>query len=84
MEWLLYAGLVDRAGTRRVTVETEPGASVREALAGLVDERPALDTVLLDADSDLAEGVRLRRNASPVDPDDPAGGEIAVYPPRPD
>lgn len=88
MRWKLFADLAEVAGDGEVEVDLdEPGdATVDDALAALLDARPALADRVLD-DGELREHVNLLRNgrnvaeesglATPVDPDD----ELAMFPP---
>lgn len=85
MDWRLFADIAERAGTRRVTVDIDEGATVEDALDALFTARPELrDRVLTDgrvADhlTILHNGDRLGPDglAEPVESDD----ELAIFPP---
>jgi molybdopterin synthase sulfur carrier subunit len=83
----LYATLRQRAGTRDVEVACENGASVGDALRRLLEQQPALEGRILDADGRVVpyvavfvEGRDIRHLdglSTPVHEDD----DIAVFPP---
>jgi molybdopterin synthase sulfur carrier subunit len=87
MEWKLFAHLRDAAGDQSVSVDVEPGATVQQALAALVEARPELREELFEGE-ELADHIRLL-----VDGEDPfAAGEgletvvtenteLALFPP---
>lgn len=87
MEWKLFAHLRDAAGGPSVRVDVAAGATVEQALAALLDERPALREELFE-DGELADHIRLL-----VDGEDPfatgdglattvdEGTELALFPP---
>ena len=87
MQWKLFADLAEVAGDRTIEVDLADDATVADALAALLDGRPALEERVLDADGDLLDHVNLLRNgenvhhdgglAAPVDDDD----ELALFPP---
>lgn len=83
MEWRLFADLAERAGDRRVEVDTEGGASVGDALEELLSDRPALEDRVLDADGELLEHVNVLCNGEDValDATVEAGDELALFPP---
>jgi len=58
MEWKLFAHLRDAADAEAVSVDVEPGATVEDALAALVEARPALRGELFE-DGELADHIRL-------------------------
>jgi molybdopterin synthase sulfur carrier subunit len=88
MQWKLFADLAEVAGDKRVTVEVESGATVTDALAALLEARPALETRVLDDDGELADHINILQNGENVfatgqglqthiDQDD----ELAMFPP---
>ena len=58
MEWKLFAHLRDAADAESVSVDVEPGAPVEEALAALVETKPALGAELFE-NGELADHIRL-------------------------
>ncbi|MFB6280528.1 MAG: ubiquitin-like small modifier protein 1 [Haloferacaceae archaeon] len=90
MRWKLFADLAEVAGDSEIEVEVERPEggepTVDDALAALLDERPALADRVLE-DGELREHVNLLRNgrsvaeeaglATPVEP----GDELAMFPP---
>jgi len=58
MEWKLFAHLRDAAGGPAVEVDVEADANVEQALAALVEARPALREELFE-DGELADHIRL-------------------------
>jgi molybdopterin synthase sulfur carrier subunit len=86
----LFATLREAAGTGTATVDHPEGATVREVLADLAADRPALRERLYadgaaadDGDRALAPYLNLTADGEPVDPDavvEP-GTELAVFPP---
>lgn len=85
MEWRLFADLAERAGTRRVPVTVEPDATAEDALAALLDARPALSERVLEGGEDgLGPSVTLLRNGEPVaglDAPVSEDDELALLPP---
>ena len=87
MEWKLFADLADVAGDRRVEVAVDAGATVGDALAALLEERPALEGRLLDEAGRLRDHLTVLRNGSDVsgadglDTEVAAGDELAIFPP---
>lgn len=63
MEWKLFATLAETAGANEVAVEDEPSAdgtaTVGDALAALLAERPALADEVLVTGADGADGDAL-------------------------
>lgn len=86
MNWKLFANLAEVAGTKEVSVDVEPGASVGDALAALLNEMPDLAEHVLE-DGELADHINVLRNGSNVAHDDgletelEAGDELALFPP---
>ncbi len=85
-QWKLFADLAELAGDKEVGVTVEPDATVGDALAALLTERPALedrvwnDGAVADDVNLLVNGVEPREEAgleTPVDEDD----ELALFPP---
>ena len=72
---MLFATLKDQAGTQRVPVEIEPGASVRELKSLLGRRYPALEphlgSVLVAINSEYAFGEDSLQE----------GAEVALFPP---
>jgi len=58
MEWKLFAHLRDAADGETVSVDVDPGATVEDALAALVETEPALRAELFE-DGELADHIRL-------------------------
>lgn len=86
MEWTLFADLRDAAGDRHVQVELSDGATLGEALAALLEARPALCERVTDDDGELAAHVNVYRNGQAVDRegfDDAVddSDELALFPP---
>ncbi len=85
-EWQLFADLADTADERTITVVVETDATVSDALAALLDDRPALrDRILTDA-GDLREHINILRNGENVRGRGTAvavedGDELALFPP---
>lgn len=87
MQWKLFADLAEVAGERTIDVDLDGEATVADALAALLDGRPALRERVLDEDGDLLDHVNLLRNGenvyhegglgATVDDDD----ELALFPP---
>lgn len=83
MEWRLFADLAERAGTRRVSVPVEPGATVEDALAALLEAQPDLAERVLDGD-ELQSSVTLLHDGEPVETlavEVSEGDELALLPP---
>lgn len=85
MEWRLFADLAERAGTRRVTVDPGPDATVDGALTALFDAHPELRERVLD-DGMVASHLTILNDGDPlgeqgleepVEPD----AELALFPP---
>lgn len=85
MEWRLFADLAERAGTRRVTVDPGPEATVSEALTALFDAHPELRDRVLD-DGTVADHLTILNDGEPLgedgleEPVEP-GAELALFPP---
>ena len=89
MEWKLFADLAEAAGGKRVSLDLEPDATVRDALDELVETHPALADRVFDADGELGTHINILHNGenvitetddgleTPVDPED----ELALFPP---
>lgn len=85
MEWTLFADLRDVAGERHVAVEVGPGATVADALAALLDARPALRERVTE-DGELAGHVNVYRNGESLPREEldtavEADDELALFPP---
>lgn len=89
MEWQLFADLSDVAGTDRVVVDVpDESPTLRDAVDALVDDRPALESRVLDADGSLHSHVNVVVNGEAVDTAGDglettvqAGDELAMFPP---
>lgn len=83
MEWRLFADVAEVAGTERIGVETEPDATVADALEALLSERPALRERVLDERGDLEAHVNVLVEGEQAELDDPVseGDELALFPP---
>ncbi|MFB6268146.1 MAG: ubiquitin-like small modifier protein 1 [Halodesulfurarchaeum sp.] len=88
MQWKLFADLAEVAGTKRVPVDLDSGATVADAVDALLEEHPDLAPRIRDEDGGLADHVNLLRNGenvfaagegleTPVNEDD----ELALFPP---
>jgi molybdopterin synthase sulfur carrier subunit len=85
MEWRLFADLAERADTRRVTVDIDPGASVRDALDALLEAEPDLRERVLE-DGAVPEHITVLHNGTALTPDELTtpvddGDELALCPP---
>ena len=87
MEWTLFADLADVAGDRRVDVDVGAGATVDEALAALLDARPALRERAIDDDGSLHDHLNVLLNGENVEHAEglattvETGDELALLPP---
>jgi len=87
MQWKLFADLAEVAGDREIRVETEPGATVGDALDELLDAYPALRDRVLDDDGNVADHINVLRNGENVRAGDglattlQSGDELALFPP---
>jgi molybdopterin synthase sulfur carrier subunit len=83
MEWRLFADIAEVAGKDRIGVETEPDATVADALEALLSERPALRDRVLDEDGELVPHVNVLVEGEQAKLDDPVsdGDELALFPP---
>jgi len=72
---LLFAGVRQRAGRDRVTLQLRPGTTVRELLVALANEIPEI------ADGLGASRVAVDHSFAAADDPIPPGAEIAVIPP---
>ena len=87
MEWKLFADLAEIAGDRVITVDSEPGDTVGDALDMLLDGHPALRERVLDDNGDVADHINVLRNGRSVHYDDGLeatlveGDELALFPP---
>ncbi|WP_336360011.1 ubiquitin-like small modifier protein 1 [Haladaptatus sp. ZSTT2] len=88
MQWKLFANLAEAAGEKEVSVATEPGDTLGDALTALIEQHPALRAEVYDEDGTLHEHIRLLRNGrSPfaesegLDTVLEAGDELALFPP---
>jgi molybdopterin synthase sulfur carrier subunit len=85
MEWRLFADLAERAGSRRVTVDPGPDATVREALTALFEAHPELRERVLD-DGTVAPHLTILNDGDPLgehglqEPVD-SDAELALFPP---
>lgn len=87
MEWKLFAHLRDAAGGESVSVDIEPGATVEDALAALVEAEPALRPELFEG-GELADHIRLLVDGEDVfaareglETEVTDGTELALFPP---
>ncbi len=87
MEFKLFANLVDVAGDRRISIDTEAG-TLDEALEALFDTVPELREEVLDADGTPNEHINILVNGSNIahengglDREVDADDEIAIFPP---
>lgn len=88
MEWRLFANLAEAAGTKHVEVDAEPGDTLEAAFDQLLESSPELEALVLDADGDLEDHIRLLRNGRDPFRDDvgfetvlDADDELALFPP---
>lgn len=65
IEIRLFAGVRAAVGERTLTHEVEPGTTVRELLARLEEEHPALEGRLLEA-AEIASSITVLRNGTHV------------------
>jgi molybdopterin synthase sulfur carrier subunit len=84
-EWKLFADLAELAGGREVTVTVEPDATVGDALAALLADRPALADRVRDDDG-VADDVNLLYNGTALRGEDlettlTESDELALFPP---
>ena len=63
----LHSTLRGRTGQRAVDLELPDGATVRQALAALVDQVPGLDGLLLDDRGDLRTNIVVFRSGRNID-----------------
>lgn len=64
MEWRLFANLAEAAGTKRAEVDAEAGDTLGDAFEQLLEEYPDLEAIVLDADGELEDHIRVLRNDS--------------------
>lgn len=88
MEWKLFADLAEVAGDKEVEVDVSPGATVEDALAALLDDRPTLRERVLDDDGELRDHINVLHNGDDLGDRDEgmattleAGDELALFPP---
>lgn len=88
VEWKLFADLREYAGDARVTVEVDEGATVRDALAALVDGNAGLEGRVFDDDGNVRDHVNVLRNGENVETAGDGLGtsveerdELALFPP---
>jgi molybdopterin synthase sulfur carrier subunit len=88
MEWKLFADLAELAGDKTVAVEAGPGDTVGDALAALIEKRPALEDRVLDEGGELRDHINVLRNGTEVHTEAEgmdtvleAGDELAIFPP---
>ena len=88
MEWKLFADLAERAGDREIAVDVEPGATVEDALAALLDGRDDLRDRVLDEDDELRRQINVLRNGQEIYSQQDGlettledGDELAMFPP---
>lgn len=87
MQWKLFADLAEIAGDKDVSVDTEPGDTVRDALSALLEPRPELEDRVLDDDGHLRDHINVLRNGTNVfteeglDTELESGDELALFPP---
>jgi len=88
MEWRLFANLAEAAGTKRAGVEAGAGDTLGDAFEQLLEEYPDLEAIVLDADGELEDHIRVLRNdGDPFSADAgfetvlEADDELALFPP---
>jgi molybdopterin synthase sulfur carrier subunit len=88
MDWRLFANLAEAAGTRRVTVDAEPGDTFRDAFDQLLAAHPELEAEVLDDEGEIRDHIRVLRNDhDPFVTDDgydtvlEDGDKLALFPP---
>lgn len=88
MEWRLFANLAEAAGTRRVTVDAEPGDTFGDAFDQLLAAHPELEAEVLDEDGEIRDHIRVLRNdhnpfvrEEGFDTVLESGDELALFPP---
>ena len=87
MQWKLFADLAEVAGDREIRVDTEPGATVGDALDELFAARPALRDRVLDDAGNVADHINVLRNGESVHGAEglettlESGDELALFPP---
>ena len=88
MKWRLFATFADAAGTRTVALDLDSGATLANALDGLLDAHPELAADVLDEGGRVHEHVNVLWNGedpfsngegmeTPIDD----GDELALFPP---
>jgi MoaD family protein len=67
LEWKLFADLKEYAGSDRVTVDVDEGATVGDALSALVTANPGLDGRVFDESGAVYDHVNVLRNGENVE-----------------
>lgn len=88
VEWKLFADLKEYAGSARVTVEVEDGATVGDALAALVEGNAGLEGRVFDESGEVYDHVNVLQNGENVETAGSGLGtevrerdELALFPP---
>lgn len=83
MKWKLFADLAEVAGDRTVTVSVPDDATVDDALAALISDRPALEPRVCTEDGELRDHINLMRNGdeTTLSASVREGDELALFPP---
>ena len=67
MQARVHGTLRGRTGLRALSVDLPAGASVRQALAALVEQAPALRDLLLDEHGDMQPAIMVFRSGRNID-----------------
>lgn len=86
MQWKLFADLGDVVGTRHVSVDVGPDATVADGLEALLSTHPDLRERVTDDEGDLEEHVNVVRNGRTLADGDleeavDESDEYALFPP---
>ncbi|WP_458209685.1 ubiquitin-like small modifier protein 1 [Haladaptatus sp. NG-SE-30] len=87
MQWKLFADLAELGGNKTVSVDTEPGDTVGDALNALLEPHPELEARVLDDEGQLRDHINVLRNGTNVFTEDglqtelESGDELALFPP---
>ena len=86
MEWKLFADLAEVAGEDTVEID-DPGDTVDDALAALLEVHPQLEDRILNEDGELLDHINVLCNGESVhigdglDTELDPGDELALFPP---